>query len=122
MCKKLVYLFLLMAVFAGSAQAQFITSIAHRNTDSDAPEDPEIAPNPLDEDELTFVDRTHQYNEIPAYLIGAQYIMTANDNKNVSAYELDERFRRLGVPRRIGSETVEEARSEVDVALGLVRK
>ncbi|MGD8501944.1 MAG: hypothetical protein PVJ86_14930, partial [Phycisphaerales bacterium] len=89
MCKKLIHLILLMAVLAGSAHAQFISSVSHRNTDSDAPEPPEIAPNPLDEDELTFVDRTHQYNEIPTYLIGAQYIMTANDNKNVSAYELD---------------------------------
>jgi hypothetical protein len=86
---RLIYLLLLVAVCAGSAQAQFISSVAHRNTDGDAPEEPEIAPNPLDEDELTFVDRTHQYNEIPEYLIGAQYIKTANDNKNVSGYELD---------------------------------
>ncbi|MHC4570412.1 MAG: hypothetical protein ACYTE3_32265, partial [Planctomycetota bacterium] len=89
MSKKLVYLLLLTFVFVGSTQAQFVSSVAHRNTDSDAPEPPEIGPDPLDEDVLVFVDRTHQYNEIPEYLIGAQVIMTANDNKNVSAYELD---------------------------------
>jgi len=89
MSKKLIYSILLIAVFAGSTHAQFISGVAHRNTDTDAPEPPEIAPNPLDEDELTFVDRTHQYNDIPANLIGAQYVMTANDNKNISGYELD---------------------------------
>jgi len=92
MSKKLIYLVLVWAVVASTTQvvqAQFISSVAHRNTDTDAPEDPEIAPNPLDEDELTFVDRTHQYNDIPAYLIGADYVLTANDNKNHSAYELD---------------------------------
>ena len=92
MCRKLIYLIVVLAVVpttAQIAQAQFITSVTHRNTDADAPEDPEIAPNPLDEDELCFVDRTHQYNEIPAYLIGADYVLTANDNKNVSSYELD---------------------------------
>ena len=89
MCKKLVYLFLLTAVLVGSAQAQFISAVAHRNTDSDAPEEPQISPNPMDEDALVFLDRTHQYNDIPAYLIGAQYVLTANDNKNMSAYELD---------------------------------
>jgi hypothetical protein len=76
-------------VLVGSAQAQFVSEVNHRNTDSDAPEDPQIGPDPLDEDVLVFVDRTHEYNEIPGYLIGAQVIMTANDNKNVSAYELD---------------------------------
>jgi len=89
MYRNLACLLLLAFVLVGSTQAQFISAVAHRNTDSDALEPPEIAPNPLDEDELVFVDRTHQYNEIPAYLIGAQYVLTANDNKNMSAYELD---------------------------------
>ena len=89
MSNKLVYLLLLLAVFIGSAQGQFISSVAHRNTDSDAPEPPQLGPDPLDEDVLVFVDRTHEYNEIPAYLIGAQVILTANDNKGASAYELD---------------------------------
>src|SRR4030042_956609 len=65
-----------------------ITAVADRNRDTDVAEDPEIA-SPLVEDALTFVDRTHQYNVIPAYLIGTEYVKTANDNKNVSAYELD---------------------------------
>ena len=69
MCKKTIYLILLVALFAGSANAQFITSIVHRN--GTAPEMPEIAPDPLAEDVLTFVDRTHEYNDIPEFILGA---------------------------------------------------
>ena len=91
MSRKLVALLVLLCVMATSlpAQAQLITAVAHRNTDADAPENPQIAPSPLAEDALVFVDRTHQYNDIPALLIGAEYIMLANDNKNQGTYELD---------------------------------
>ncbi|MDT8301532.1 MAG: hypothetical protein RQ760_08610 [Sedimentisphaerales bacterium] len=89
MSKKLVYSILLIAMFAVSAQAQFISGVAHRNTDTDATEDPQIAPTPLEENSVTFVDRTHVYADIPESILGAQYVMLANDNKNMSAYELD---------------------------------
>jgi len=88
----MIYLILLVALFAGAANAQFITSVAHRNTDADAPEPPVIAPNPLAENSVTFVDRTHVYADIPEFILGAQYVMLANDNKNMSAYELDLTF------------------------------
>ncbi len=87
--KSMVSLILVLGVLAGLAQAQLITGVAHRNTDTDAPEDPQIAPNPLDEDAVCFVDRTHIYKEVPESLIGAEYIMLANDNKNMGTYELD---------------------------------
>jgi hypothetical protein len=89
MSKKLVYSILLIAMFAVSAHAQFISGVAHRNTDTDAPELPVIAPTPLEENAVTFVDRTHVYADIPEFILGAQYVMLANDNKNMSAYELD---------------------------------
>jgi len=91
MGRKVIALFVFLWVVAASlpAQAQLITAVAHRNTDADAPEDPQIAPNPLAEDALVFVDRTHQYNDIPAFLLGAEYIILANDNKNQGTYELD---------------------------------
>ena len=88
----MIYLILLVVLFAGSAQAQFITDVAHRNTDTDATEDPQIAPDPLAENSVTFVDRTHVYADIPEFILGAQYVMLANDNKNMSAYELDLTF------------------------------
>jgi len=89
MSKKLIYSILLIAVFAVSAHAQFISGVAHRNTDTDAPEPPQIAPNLLEENAVTFVDRTHVYADIPEFILGAQYVMLANDNKNLSSYELD---------------------------------
>jgi len=92
MCRRMIYLILLVALFAGAAQAQFITSAVNRNTDSDATELPVIAPDPLAENSVTFVDRTHVYADIPESILGAQYIMLANDNKNFSAYELDLTF------------------------------
>ena len=92
MCRRLIYLILLVILFAGSANAQFITSVAHRNLDTDAPEDPQIAPDPLAEGSLTFVDRTHVYADVPESVLGAQYVMLANDNKNMSTYELDLTF------------------------------
>jgi len=89
MSKKLIYSMLLIAVFAVSAHAQFISSVAHRNTDTDATEEPQIALNLLEENAVTFVDRTHVYADIPESILGAQYVMLANDNKNMSTYELD---------------------------------
>jgi len=41
MSKKLICSILLIAVFAVSAHAQFISGVSHRNTDTDAPEEPE---------------------------------------------------------------------------------
>jgi len=93
MSRKLVFLLLVCAVMAATVQvaqaAVFITGVAQRNTNANAPELPQIAPNPLGEGELCFVDRTHVYADVPEYLIGADYIMLANDNKGQSAYELD---------------------------------
>ena len=89
MSKKLICSILLIAVFAVSTNAQFISGVAHRNTDTDAMELPQIAPTLLEENAVTFVDRTHVYADIPEFILGAQYVMLANDNKNMSAYELD---------------------------------
>ena len=89
MCKRMVYLILLVALFAGSANAQqFITSVAMRN----GSDPPQIAPDPLAEGSLTFVDRTHVYADVPEFILGAQYVMLANDDKGISAYELDLTF------------------------------
>ena len=87
MSKKLIYSILLMAVFAGSTHAQFISGVSRGGGSTNTP--PQIAPNPLDEDELSFVDRTHEYNEIPEGMMGAQYVMVANDDKNPADYSLE---------------------------------
>ena len=84
---------MLLAVVAGISpvtRAAFITAVVRRNPDGNSGDtEPRIAPNPLGEDQPCYVDRAHQYNSIPAYLIGAEYVMTANDDKDNSAHELD---------------------------------
>jgi hypothetical protein len=88
MFRRMIYLILLVVLFAGVANAQFITSVAMRN----GSDPPQIAPNPLAENSVTFVDRTHVYADIPESILGAQYVMLANDDKGISAYELDLTF------------------------------
>ena len=83
MSKNLVYSILLIAMFAVSAHAQFISGVAHRNTDTDAAEEPQIAPNLLEENALTFLDRTYVYADIPVSILGAHNVMLAIDNKNI---------------------------------------
>ena len=92
---------LLLAVVAGIApvtRAALITAVVRRNPDGNSGDtEPQIAPNPLNEDQLCYVDRTpattppggHQYNSIPAYLIGAEYVLTVNDDKDNGSHELD---------------------------------
>ena len=55
-----------------------------------------------------------------AYLDGHISLGRAATLLAISSYELDERFRRLEVPRRIGPATKEEAQAEVDAASTLV--
>jgi predicted HTH domain antitoxin len=57
---------------------------------------------------------------IAAYLEGHINLGRAATLIDLLFYELEDRFRRLGVPRRTGSETEEEARAELDAASSLV--
>ena len=59
---------------------------------------------------------------IGAYLDGHINIGRAAILLGLSSYELDERFRRLEVPRRIGPNTEEEARAEVTAAFEAISK
>lgn len=74
--RKLWVLVVLLCM-AQVASAGLITSVVRSNSSND---EPAIAAD-LDEDSLTFVDRPHQYNEVPASVLGADYIMVANDDK-----------------------------------------
>ena len=95
MCKKLVLLvsfILVLNLFVGTAPVfslPIITAIAERNIDTDATDTPAEIAVPLVDAALVFVDRTHEYEVVPLYMVGAEYVKTANDNKNHSAYELD---------------------------------
>jgi len=63
-----------------------ITSVERLGTSGNTP--PELAADPLGEDSLAFTDRTHQWNEIPEGLRGAQYVMVANNDRDVADYGL----------------------------------
>jgi hypothetical protein len=90
MCRKSIILsMLLLGVLLGPAQAQLITGLVHRNTDTDAPEAPQVGAAPLAEGSVVFVDRAHIFKEVPASVLGAEYVMLANDNKNQGTYEVD---------------------------------
>jgi len=93
MCRKLIMLVLLLGIVAGMVpvtKAAIITNVVRRNPDGNSGDtEPQIAPNPLNEDQPCYVDRAHQYNSVPAYLIGAEYVMTANDDKDNGSHELD---------------------------------
>jgi prevent-host-death family protein len=89
--------------------------------------DPNIEPAGLSEVEVEQAERETngspqaRWNKvIAAYLDGHINIGRAAVLLGLSTYELDERFRRLEMPRRIGPETEEEARAEVEAAFGLV--
>jgi predicted HTH domain antitoxin len=59
-----------------------------------------------------------RWNQVmAAYLDGHISLGRAATLLGLSRYELDERFRRLDIPRRVGAETVEEAQAEVETAL-----
>ena len=59
---------------------------------------------------------------IAAYLDGHINLGRAAVLLGLSSYELDERFRRLEVPRRIGPDSEDEARAEVRAAFEVVPK
>lgn len=52
-----------------------------------------------------------------AYLADEISLGKAAELLNLSRFELQERFHRLGVPLRLGPATLEEARAEVAAAL-----
>jgi len=87
--------------------------------------DPTLEPAGLSEAEQTEqeaggVPQARWNKVIAAYLDGHINLGRAAALLGLSSYELDERFRRLEVSRRIGPETEEEARAEVEAALALV--
>ncbi len=88
MYKKMLVLGLALAIITVAAQvtsAAIITGIERRNSNNTYPQ---IA-GPLVEDALAYVDRTHEYAQIPEALVDAEYIKVANNDKKSQYYELD---------------------------------
>jgi len=93
MYRKLLFVLVLLAVAMSAvsvSQGQFITGVERRNPDGNSGDtEPVISDTLLAEDSLCYVDRTHQYNEVPEILLEAEYIRTANDDKDNASYEMD---------------------------------
>jgi len=74
----------LLAFLAGWLQASFagavITSAVNNNS-LDPTDVYVVVPGGLAEDVDCFIDRPHEYNDIPLSLLGADYVRTANDDK-----------------------------------------
>ena len=82
MGKKALFVVLVLSLFAGMTHAALITGVERLNPDGNSGDTPvEIAAD-LQNGSLTFVDRTHEYEELPAGLLGADYIKVANDDKD----------------------------------------
>jgi hypothetical protein len=80
MGKKLMFVLLVLGLFAGMTHAALITSAVRLNPDGNSGDtDIQIASN-LQDGSLIFVDRTHVYAEVPQ--TAPEYIMTANDDKD----------------------------------------
>jgi hypothetical protein len=84
---KIVLLFVFTACAARLCSAAVIGEVHRRGGSANDP--PRVAREPLNEDSLSFVDRTHEYNEVPEEIRGAQYIMVANDDKTVEDYAIE---------------------------------
>ena len=83
--RKMLFVLLVLGLFAGVTHAGLITGVERRNSTKDAPA---IAAD-LQEDSLVFTDRTHEYNSVPGVLLGADYVMTSNSDKSDGNVELD---------------------------------
>jgi len=88
MCRKLLMIALVLCFVAGTTQAALITAIQRYNSTNTAPA---IAVS-LQNGSLAYVDRVHIYQDIPAYLLGADYVKVANDDRDINTgtgYKLD---------------------------------
>lgn len=84
--KPFFVLLFCIVIFANRlATGAIITGIERRYSYNTPP----LISGPLQESSPGFVDRVYEYRMVPADLIGAEYIMVANDDKLLPNYELD---------------------------------
>ncbi len=90
MSGRFITLFVALVLAAElEADAQVITKVERHNpSGASKPARVEIAPTPLAEGATAFADRTHVYRSVPTVLLGAQYILMSNEDKNNPLFEL----------------------------------
>lgn len=82
--KRLIVLMLVLGLSVSAANAGLISGIVVRDSDG-----AQIAPNLLADGELAYMDRTHEWENVPAALQNAEYIMTSNNDRDNRLYEMD---------------------------------
>jgi len=91
MGKKLLFVLLVLGLFAGMSHAALITGVDRANGKSgdrawigafDGDTDPAV--NTLTDGEMVFMDRTYPWSMTPAELVGAEYVQTFNSDKSGS--------------------------------------
>lgn len=83
--KLLLLVVICLCVGQVASAGLIITDMERRNSTNTEP----ALAGPLDNGSLMFTDRTHEYENLPAYLIGADYVMLANNDRTVSNVEVD---------------------------------
>ncbi len=112
MTHRLLTMFVILTVGVGAArvaQGQLISALEQRQSTSAAPQ---VVTEGLQEGALVFTDRTHQYREIPEFLVGAEYVMLGNNDKTNANYELDVTLARpatlyLFIDNRVGDNNLD---------------
>lgn len=82
--KNLIVLMLVLGLSFSAANAGVISSVVVRDSDG-----AQIAPVGLNDGELAYMDRTHEWENVPAALKNAEYIMTSNNDRDNRLYEMD---------------------------------
>lgn len=124
---KFLILFV-VGIVTGAAlvvQAQVITSVDRRNPNAvSSLAQVCIAPGPLAAGAQAYVDRTHLFQNVPAALLGAEYILMSNDDKYSPELELHITVEEAGtlyliIDNRVGTHVKDEAISPNLAAAGM---
>ncbi|MBE0537555.1 MAG: PEP-CTERM sorting domain-containing protein [Phycisphaerae bacterium] len=86
---KACLIVVLLVAVSGVTSAAIITGIERRNPDGNSGDTPPVISSvPLGPGAAIFVDRVHVYGGVPADVLGADYVMVANDDKDNPNYQL----------------------------------
>ncbi len=91
MSRGLITLFVVLVAAAAvlPANAQVITNVSRRNPNSaSSAAQVRLSPQPLAEGARLYADRVHVMKNVPKTMIGAQYVLTSNEDKYNPNHEL----------------------------------
>ncbi|MEN6333421.1 MAG: LamG domain-containing protein [Phycisphaerales bacterium] len=126
MCRRLVSLSVaFVAATSYVANAQVMTGVYRRNPNALSSQvQVRIAPQPLADGVIPYGDRTHVFAAVPKSLAGAQYVLTAMEDKDNPNYELIVTIKEAGtlylfIDTRVGTNLHTSAVTANPVAAGM---